>query len=158
MLLWSKHGQIGTNAPGLVPIDVKAVSEANRREQARLAWMPGVRFRYCGLKEGALFAADAVGLQSTAELWWQSSQKRLELRCRPCLRLRRGFASPNRFAGTDWATPISIQFRIGPVRRLGGCGSNIMDLKIEILLRNLRFVLLHREQRSHRFHPVPQIL
>jgi hypothetical protein len=33
--------------------------------QFRLAWTSAVRFRYSRLKEAALFAADAMGFQST---------------------------------------------------------------------------------------------
>jgi hypothetical protein len=87
-----------------------------------------------------LFAADAVGLQSTAELWWQSSPKRLELRCRPCLRLRRGFASPKSICRYRLGNAnFQFQFRTGPAKIPGVCSSKILDLKIEILLRNVRF-------------------
>jgi hypothetical protein len=36
--------------------------------QFRLAWTSAVRFRYSRLKEAALFAADAMGFQSTLEV------------------------------------------------------------------------------------------
>ena len=41
----------------------------------RLAWTAGVRFRYSRLKEAALFAADAMGFQST--LVWKLLKRRI---------------------------------------------------------------------------------
>ncbi len=60
---------------GLVPTNVRAVSEANRRASFGLARTSGVRFRYSRLKEAALFAADAMGFQSISV--WKLLKRRV---------------------------------------------------------------------------------
>jgi hypothetical protein len=58
-----------------VPTNVSAVSEANRRDSFGQLGPQGVRFRYSRLKEAALFAADAMGFQST--LVWKLLKSRV---------------------------------------------------------------------------------
>ena|ERR1700680_1444503 len=48
----------------------------------------------------------AVASESGGEAGWQSSQKRPELRCRPCLRLRQGFASPKSISQSLCSSPL----------------------------------------------------
>jgi hypothetical protein len=58
------------------PRNVRAVSEANRQPQVLVSFDLRVRFRYSRLKEAALFAADAMGFQSTLA-WKLLEDKRL---------------------------------------------------------------------------------